>query len=1738
LSATLSVSNTLGYSNTLMAFNAVENSSASQTETLTLTDTGSTALSINSITIANDPSSPTQDAARFSMLNGAPSSLSPGQSFGLQLSYKAIAHVINSAFLDISTNDPVNPTQQVALRGIGALGLGGSNQPSLAMILMGYEIPTLVGEGPGDNAYLTDGTYPNPPDGSSQEVSLQTLQKAGPGPVTIQTLASFTASGTEPYTLGMYTPGNPNVQDLHQLFFTPSTESQSVYVQPDGATSFDPGSSQFGFYFVSNVQVKGRVGYSEDPLNTWDTTNDRKFRFFPMETSNGTVVPNSFIMTTTEWNAPAGYDFTNIVAVVSNVKAAPGAPTGPVLGLDNENALPGSSTMIFNRIESPNTTIGDVVHDTGVLQIENTGTGNLDISSISLNSSAWQIVNPTTTPLAGGGIYDLKIKFVAGGEPSVPYNETNSVQFSNGGGTYFGTLSIKSNDQNNPTKTVPLAGWWQLHSENENEPDLQTLVNLMAGYSTDINPTPINDLLESSNVPSSPTYYGEETVSDYWQAADTSLPVSVIQLSSDHTEGNTAELSWFTQGSSSTHELFITNSDNGQTLFPLVNAGTPAAGSFTTTSPFGFKIDAESSDDSKNTVFASGGGHHVRFYPVRDSSGNLVPNTYIMAMDYSNNPQNFDFQDNVYIVSNIHPTTVTAGITAPQTTAAPPAPTDLQAVAGQSGGVSLEWAPLIFDSSLKGYNVYSSISPSGGYSLLNSAPISANSFTDPTAPAGTTVYYRVTAVDSVGESLGTQTSAVTAGSAATGFQSTDIGATPSGSTTIVTPNSAFTVVAGGPGVAGTIDGFRYVFESQTGNFDVQAQIDSLTVAGNFSTAGIMARSTLNTNSPNAYMSASPVNDRFKYRPTAGGTTTVITGANVTYPNVWVRLTRVGNLFTGYSSTDGTTWTVTSSITVNLPTTLYLGLAVASNDTTDTTTAQISGYAATPTGPFANSDAFAAVTGQSVQLNVLSNDTDATSTLVDSSVTVTTQPNEGGSAVVDPTTGQITYTSAAGFTGTETFSYTVTDANNAVSQPATVTMTVANGLSGPVAGSVAASAVAGVPKEINVLVSDTDATGTIVPGSILIVSAPNQGGTASLDSATDDILYTPAAGFSGVETFTYSVEDSNGLTSQPGTVTVNVSTTTTAPTAVNDSFTALAGQTSLLNVLANDTGNIDPTTVVIVSAPNHGGVATPNLSNGEISYTAVAGFSGVETFTYTVSDHNGDVSAPATVSVTVTALLPNATPIANNDSTVVLANTAVNINVLANDVPATTFSVTSVVFTQPADGSLLLNSDGSLTYTPNSNFIGSDSFTYTVADNNGNRSNSATVNVDVGVEISSNKGDGHSIIYTDGDGTPATVGISHGVADVYFTGTGNAGTPDGAGRIVVANGSGLQIANIVLTNTAAASALTITGKGTGAINVGGVSDTGTMGRISGKTVNFTGSLNVAGLASLLLANITDAQLQIGSGVPRVSITLGAVTDSSLTSAVPITSLKASSWLVTGTPTDITAPTIGTLTIGGEFDSSLTLTGSGTATTLSNARVTGQLNIGQWDIAGKTGSITVGSVNAGSAGIDVSGLLTSLLVNKGNLAGDVTAISINSLRVSGAITNAIINTTGDIVSLTAASVTGSTISAGAGSDASFASTTTSNIGVSTIHNIHFTAKSGAFSDSTIAADSILSASLGDVITGNGGVPEGLIGTTIKSVSLSIGGKAVHLGPAQLASDTTLAAYLLAKGIVFSDLTIQIL
>ncbi len=1766
-----------------MVFNAVHNSAPSQAETLTLTDTGDAPLTLGagSIKIGNDPGHATQDAARFSIVNASsiPASLAPGATFGLQLDYTAnsVTNLFNSAILNITSNDPVNPTTAVTLHGIGTKGLGGNNQPSLATILRAYDIPTIVGDGPNDANALQDNVYPYPPDPSSQEVTLQNLVKAGSGPVTINVLASFTANINPPYTLGYYNPSGTT-----QLFTTPASEYQSTYVQPQGTTSFDPGTGPFDFYCVSNVQVANRTIYEDDSLNTFDSTTGRHFRFFPMETPSGTVVPNQYIMTSTEWDAPVGYDFTNIVAIVSNVMAPPtvNPNPNPTLTLQNANQLPGSDNLIFNRIQNPNAALGDQVHDTNVLQLNNTGGAPLIVNSVTLSDTAnWALVNPPAFPLTipAGGSSQLTIKFIAQVEPPHPYNETDFTVAPNNGGVYSGTISINSNDSVNPTQTRNLEGYWQKLSENASEPGLQTVVNLLAGYGTTIRPG-FPDLNEGSNT----KYYGEEVVSSYWATANSSLPVDVVQIDAGHTEGNKAMFSWYAQGSTATHPILTTAADSAQSLFPFADGTTtPATGTFTSSGNFGFKSDTVSSDDSLNPQ-APLGGHYLRFYPVRQANGFLVPNTYIVAMEYYLSPalvaqENFGFQGNVYVVSNIHPATSTA-VNAPQTSAAPAAPATATATVAESG-VALTWSS-VQDSNLQGYNIYTSPASDSGFSLLTRG-VTGTSYTDTTAPPGVPVYYRITAVEKGGaESLGTEASVTTPGTAVVGPQSLDIGATPLGSTTVITPGTDYDVTAGGPGVTANADGFRFLFQQQAGDFDLKVQVSNITVAGNFATAGIMARSTLDTNSANVYMSASPVNYRFKDRLTSGGPTAVVVGGVTAFPGAWVRLSRVGNVFTGYSSTDGVTWTMVSTLKLSLSDRLYVGLAVASNVTTTSTTAELQSFSNTKTGPVTNPDTASAVSGAPKTFKILGNDTDPTGKIDPTTVTISSAPNQGGQAVPNGD-GTITYTSAPGFSGTETFSYTVSD-GSVVSQPATVTVTVVP--SGLVTVPVTYNVTIGQSLLANVLADDTDSKGTINPSTLQIIGA--SGGSSAAGTAVvqaGQIFFTPAPGFVGNASFSYTVQDSNSVTSVPTLITFFVAPI--GPLANPDTATVANGQSVQINVLANDsaTAGLNAATVTIASDPNQGTVEV-DPTTGIVTYTAATGYTGTDSFTYTVADNKGLVSPPATVTITVTAVGPVAAAFV---APVLAGAGPATIDVLgqASDGLGSLTPASVTITSAPADGTATVNaSTGNITYTPAAGFVGTDTLKYTVGDGT-NTSAPATLSLSVGVTI--NTTTARSVTFVDAGGSRVTVALSGlGTAEVFFTGSGTPKTiagPHGSGSILV-TGTGLGISSIQATGTTASSSLTITRRGATATALGGISIVGSLNRILAPSAELTGALSVTGSLGLLqIAGANGATITIGTTAAPLTFITGHVVNSSIHSNSPIRLLKVTDWTNSGAADSISAPSIATLISGGNFQAGLTL-GSGSvagASSLGSARIGGQIAADPWAVSGPVASIAAGSIAPGWVGSFSAGL-GSLTIHAGGFAGTLTAgnvgsltitgddtghitagsigsvrivgqmnnagltltngvtpraLSLGRLTVSGHTINSSIVSAGSIGTITTSGISGSSIDAGVAAGTQFPAAPADLTAAANIASVVVTGRGSTFSNTDIGATSIGQLSLGEIITASSTAPFGIGAGTIRSLSATLdSGGALRLAKTQLLDSSAIAAYISANHLILNSFAIR--
>jgi hypothetical protein len=188
---------------------------------------------------------------------------------------------------------------------------------------------------------------------------------------------------------------------------------------------------------------------------------------------------------------------------------------------------------------------------------------------------------------------------------------------------------------------------------------------------------------------------------------------------------------------------------------------------------------------------------------------------------------------------------------------------------------------------------------------------------------------------------------------------------------------------------------------------------------------------------------------------------------------------------------------------------------------------------------------------------------------------------------------------------------------------------------PVVGGAAPNVVAdtatttqGKAVTINVLGNDSAANGGTL--TITAVGKP-QFGAATTDGKS--VTYTPSANFTGTDTFSYVVSDGKGGTGA-GSVTVAVNGPggpNQAPTAANDSVGTTPGTAVTINVLVNDSDpNGDALLITIDSPPQHG---TAVVQNGQIVYTPAAGYTGVDSFTYIISDGNG-ATATATVMVTV------------------------------------------------------------------------------------------------------------------------------------------------------------------------------------------------------------------------------------------------------------------------------------------------------------------------------------------------------------------------------------------------------------------------------------------------------------------------------------------------------------------------
>jgi hypothetical protein len=281
-------------------------------------------------------------------------------------------------------------------------------------------------------------------------------------------------------------------------------------------------------------------------------------------------------------------------------------------------------------------------------------------------------------------------------------------------------------------------------------------------------------------------------------------------------------------------------------------------------------------------------------------------------------------------------------------------------------------------------------------------------------------------------------------------------------------------------------------------------------------------------------------------------------------------------------------------------------------------------------PTAQNDAVVVAVDHSISIDVLANDSAASGQTLDPTSLVFPVHPQHGSVAFNPANGVVIYQPTAGYTGTDTFSYTVRDVRAALSTPATVSIRVQPA---PVAANDTGTLSAGQAVTLDVLANDQSNGGTLDAASLVVLGAALHGSTVVANGKID---YTPQAGYSGTDAFQYLVRDNLGTASNPASVSLTIRA---LPVAANDTASVRAGEVVTVDVLANDTsagGTIDTASIAITSAPSHG---TAVIAGTRITYTAATGYAGADTFQYTVKDDRGARSNAATVSIDVTAPPP-------------------------------------------------------------------------------------------------------------------------------------------------------------------------------------------------------------------------------------------------------------------------------------------------------------------------------------------------------------------------------------------------------------------------------------------------------------------------------------------------------------------
>jgi len=391
--------------------------------------------------------------------------------------------------------------------------------------------------------------------------------------------------------------------------------------------------------------------------------------------------------------------------------------------------------------------------------------------------------------------------------------------------------------------------------------------------------------------------------------------------------------------------------------------------------------------------------------------------------------------------------------------------------------------------------------------------------------------------------------------------------------------------------------------------------------------------------------------------------------------------------------------------------------MSSNGQTDVATVTIN----VNTPPVANNDSATGLQGVTVVFAaaLTTNDSDKDGTLVLATIDLdpatvgiqTSRTVAGQGTFSVNAAGIVTFVPVATFVGSATITYVVSDDDGATSNVATIAVTVlAPAAANDDVYSVNAGATLALP--VGAIIAN-DTLGSGVTGTVALVgNGPDPVTQGTLTLAPDGSLtFVPVAGFSGTVSFDYNLTSSTGLTDR-ATVTINVNG---PPVAGDDTITTPEDIPVRITVLGNDTDpDGDDLVPTIITTPSHGTVLVDG--DGVITYVPTPGYNGPDSFTYEVCDLTDLAELCDTATVTLTVTPVNDPPVGGDDIVATPEDTPVLIAVLTNDSDPDGDPVhVGNIAIPPQHGTAEITPDGSVLYTPDPDFSGTDTFTYALCD---------------------------------------------------------------------------------------------------------------------------------------------------------------------------------------------------------------------------------------------------------------------------------------------------------------------------------------------------------------------------------------------------------------------------------------